>query len=186
MRYIDWDAIEIEYAKGLRSNCSLAAEFNITEGAIRNRAKKFDWQKDLSARIKLKTDDIVRKVAYSSATSSATNITNSYQNTGNIVKVIEFEAEQRANYLLRERTALLNLEKILNDMTLELAEYPGNLERKEKIIKMHHDSLEKNINMLRRSYGISDNANGAADTPTKEVLVNMNPFEAYKKIIAIR
>lgn len=48
---IDWEKIEKEYSKGIRSNLCIAKEFGISEAAIRKKAKLHYWSKDLSSRI---------------------------------------------------------------------------------------------------------------------------------------
>ncbi|HAF1584281.1 TPA: hypothetical protein G8M18_001942 [Salmonella enterica] len=39
----------------------IASHHGISEGAIRKRAKRADWSRDLNARIQQKADDLVRK-----------------------------------------------------------------------------------------------------------------------------
>jgi len=57
----DWEAIESAYRAGLMSLREIAAQHGISEGAIRKRAKRDDWSRDLSAKIKERADDLVRK-----------------------------------------------------------------------------------------------------------------------------
>lgn len=40
---VDWTAVEREYRAGVLSNQAIAAEYGVTEGAIRKRAKKGGW-----------------------------------------------------------------------------------------------------------------------------------------------
>ncbi len=53
-RVIDWEAIEREYIPAIRSLRDIASEHGINESAIRDRAKRYGWTKDLSAKIKAK------------------------------------------------------------------------------------------------------------------------------------
>ncbi|WP_419792567.1 hypothetical protein ACN09C_14680 [Serratia fonticola] len=57
----DWEAIESAYRAGLMSLREIASLHSISEGAIRKRAKRDDWSRDLSAKIKERADDLVRK-----------------------------------------------------------------------------------------------------------------------------
>lgn len=57
----DWEAIESAYRAGVLSLREIAAQHSITEGAIRKRAKRDDWSRDISAKIKERADDLVRK-----------------------------------------------------------------------------------------------------------------------------
>ncbi len=57
----DWERIELDYRAGVRSLREIAAEHGISEGAIRKRAKRDGWVRDLSVKIAAKADDLVRK-----------------------------------------------------------------------------------------------------------------------------
>lgn len=57
---IDWGKIEQEYRLGEKTNLAIARDHNVSEGAIRKRAKKEGWVRDLSVRIKIKSDQLVR------------------------------------------------------------------------------------------------------------------------------
>lgn len=58
---VDWERIEVEYRAGVLSLREIADKYGITEGAIRKRAKRDGWERDLSAKIKAKTESLVRK-----------------------------------------------------------------------------------------------------------------------------
>ena len=60
-RNVDWDAIERDYRAGVLSLREIGASQSVTEGAIRKRAKRDGWSRDLGARIQAKADDLVRK-----------------------------------------------------------------------------------------------------------------------------
>ena len=57
----DWEAIESAYRAGLMSLREIASQHNISEGAIRKRAKRDDWSRDLQAKIQERAEDLVRK-----------------------------------------------------------------------------------------------------------------------------
>ncbi|AKM48205.1 terminase small subunit [Edwardsiella phage Edno5] len=61
MAKLDWEAIESAYRAGVLSLREIAAQHSITEGAIRKRAKRDDWSRNISAKIKERADDLVRK-----------------------------------------------------------------------------------------------------------------------------
>jgi hypothetical protein len=52
----DWELIEADYRAGIKSTCEIASAHNITEGAIRKRAKAEGWQRDLSQKIRMRTE----------------------------------------------------------------------------------------------------------------------------------
>lgn len=59
----DWERIEADYRAGLLSLREIAEPNGITEGAVRKRAKRDGWERDLGAKIKAKADALVRKDA---------------------------------------------------------------------------------------------------------------------------
>lgn len=60
---IDWERIEIDYRAGIMSLREIAGPFGITEGAVRKRAKRDGWERDLESRIRARADALVRKSA---------------------------------------------------------------------------------------------------------------------------
>lgn len=59
----DWDKIELDYRAGIKSLRQIGTEHGISEGAIRKRAKRDEWTRDLSERIQDKAEQLVRKEA---------------------------------------------------------------------------------------------------------------------------
>lgn len=57
----NWEAIERDYRVGVRAVTAIAQEHGITEGAIRKRAKRDGWVRDLNAKVRAKADELVRK-----------------------------------------------------------------------------------------------------------------------------
>lgn len=61
-RIIDWEAVEREYRAGKRSLRDIGGEFFVTEAAIRKKAKREEWERDISAKVSAKADALVRKM----------------------------------------------------------------------------------------------------------------------------
>lgn len=57
----DWERIEAGYRVGAKSLREIAAEHGVTEGAIRKRAKRDEWTRDLNVKVRAKADALVRK-----------------------------------------------------------------------------------------------------------------------------
>lgn len=53
----DWEAIEAEYRSGTISNAELGRKYDVSEGAIRKRAKACEWTKDLTAKVQTAVRD---------------------------------------------------------------------------------------------------------------------------------
>lgn len=60
---ISWHEIEREYRIGKKTNVRIAEEFGVSESAIRRRAKKEGWTRDLKGQIKERADRIVQQKA---------------------------------------------------------------------------------------------------------------------------
>jgi DNA-binding Lrp family transcriptional regulator len=153
---IDWDFAEIEYAKGLRSNCDIANQIGVSETAVRKRAKQYGWVKDLSAKIKLKADAKVRAIVFESHGSSSISKATERD-------IVDSMAELQAAVLLNERKEINNLSELSEKFELELKEYSEDLEKKFRTLKYNVDVREKIFNMRRRNYNINDNSLGAAN-----------------------
>lgn len=59
----DWTVIEREYRLGVRAVTAIAAHNGVSEGAVRKRAKRDAWTRDLNAKVRAKADELVRKAA---------------------------------------------------------------------------------------------------------------------------
>jgi hypothetical protein len=57
----DWERIEADYRAGVLSLREIAGLHSITEGAIRKRAKRDEWARDLAGKVQAKAAELVRK-----------------------------------------------------------------------------------------------------------------------------
>jgi hypothetical protein len=69
---VDWESIEKLFRAGVLSNVQIAKEHDITEGALRKRAKRDGWTKDLKAKIKARAEELVRVAAVRAISTSLT------------------------------------------------------------------------------------------------------------------
>ena len=51
MKQVDWEKVEMEYRAGQLSVRAIAHEYGITEGAVRKRAKRDNWERNLAERV---------------------------------------------------------------------------------------------------------------------------------------
>lgn len=70
-KHIDWEAVALHYRTGTRSLRDIGDEFGVSEGAIRKRAKKECWPRDLSEKIKAKAKEKVRIASVRAGTHGA-------------------------------------------------------------------------------------------------------------------
>lgn len=159
---IDWVAIEVEYRAGIRTIQDIADQYKVTKGAIGNRAKRNDWLRDLSGKIKAKADELVNKARVNNSVNKDKLFTEKV--------AVQTAAELQAGAILQESDEIKRLSGIAEAMEVELEGMPqdadGNvldLEKRSRILKQLTDVREKIINLRRRNLGINDNANGTAD-----------------------
>lgn len=186
----DWEAIESAYRAGVMSLREIASQHGISDTAIRKRAKKEGWSRDLAAKIQAKADDLVRrrevrtKVRTENATSER--------------ELIEANAEVIATVRMEHRGDIRRARELTNMLFDELAgecgdvaalEMLGDLMRREddkgqdKLNDLYHkiislpsrvksmkdlsDSLKTLIGLEREAYSIENKAE------TKEVTHNV-------------
>lgn len=182
----DWERIEADYRVGIRSLREIATEHGVTEGAIRKRAKRDDWTRDLQAKVRAKADALVRKelvrseVRKESATERET---------------VEVEAQVQVRIRLAHRTDITRMRalvlRLLEECEAEAAE-PGlfahigellrvddgkggvdklneayfkaiSLPQRIKGVKELAETMRVLIGLEREAYGIGGEDKGAGD-----------------------
>lgn len=112
---VDWESVEREYRIGARSLRDIAAEFGCAESAIRKRAGKESWSRDIAAKVKQKAEDLVRKaeVRNTVRTESAISEREQIQASATMIadKVINQRIDvQRARSIVQKLWALVDAE----------------------------------------------------------------------------
>ena len=159
MSKIDWEAIEREYSKGVRSNRDLAAEYGVSEAAIRKKAGLQSWVRDLKGKIKLAAEDKVRKEEFAKSARGRICELNIVQNEAEILKRIAISHRKD-----------IQLHLALNDKHLvELQRCDEDIIRKIDSHKKLVDTLKTLICLEREAFGLSDNSNGNADQLVEKV-----------------
>ena len=114
----DWERIEIDYRAGVKSLREIAGEHGISEGAIRKRAKRDGWARDLADRIQQRAEDLVRTQAVRTEVRSEQRATER--------QVIEANAEAVANVKMAHRSDISRARAIVNGLLDELQEMVGS------------------------------------------------------------
>lgn len=109
----DWEAIESAYRAGVMSLREIASQHGISEGAIRKRAKKDDWSRDLNAKIKSRADDLVRKEEVRKQVRTETTLSERV--------LIEATAEVIANVRMEHRGDIRRARELANVLFDELS-----------------------------------------------------------------
>ncbi len=180
-KQVDWESVERDYSAGLLSLREIGDKHGVTEGAIRKKAKKEEWVRDLTAKIAKKTDDLVRKEMVRSEVRSE---------KASEKEVIEANAQAIVNIKLAHRGDIRKSKRIVNALfdelelttdNRELFEQLGELLRQEsdsgqdklndiykKVISMPQriDGVKKLTDALKTMIGLEREAYDIQSTPT--------------------
>src|SRR5688500_4186870 len=127
---IDWEAIETDYRANIKSLRIIASEHGCTEGAIRKRAKKYEWERDLSAKIKAKAAELVHKEEVRRVVRTETP-TEKQQ--------IDIGAENQKDLILSHRKDVCRARKLAMSLLDELEEVTDNRDLYEKLGELLED-----------------------------------------------
>lgn len=186
----DWEAIETAYRAGVMSLREIASQHGISEGAIRKRAKRDDWSRDLNAKIQQKADDLVRKQEVRKQVRNESTLTERVliEATAEVIATVRMEhrgdirrARELTNMLFDELgaqcadvSALERLGDIMfdpddkgRDRINEIYQKVISLPSRVKSMKDLSDSLKTLIGLEREAYSIENKAE------TKEVTHNV-------------
>ncbi|MRE58321.1 hypothetical protein [Morganella morganii] len=175
----DWEAIESAYRAGVMSLREIASQHDISEGAIRKRARRDDWSRDLNAKIKARSDDMVRKQEVRRQVRTETTLSERVliEATAEVITNVRMEhrgdirrARELANVLFDELSAecadVAALEKLGElmaepddngrDKLNEIYHAVISLPERVKSAKALSETLKNLIGLERQAYGLDD------------------------------
>jgi hypothetical protein len=124
---VDWEAVEMRYRTGTESLRTIAASFDITEGAIRRRAKAEEWTRDLQKKVQQATEALlIRK-----------SCTQDVRTEGQAIAV---EAEMRSEVVIGHRAGLRRLRVLRDNLTTEIETVTDDLANHEKLADLLDES----------------------------------------------
>ena len=153
----DWERIELDYRAGIKSLRQIADDYGISEGAVRKRAKRDDWTRDLSGRIQDKAEQLVRKEAVRSLVRTDGAITERV--------LVEANAKAVADIRLSHRRDIARAKGVANGLLDELEDGAQlyELDARVKMAKTLAETLRITIDMERQAFGMD--AKGADSAP---------------------
>lgn len=120
---IDWEVVHLEYRANVLSTRQIADRHGITEGAIRKRAKRDAWVRDLSNEVRDVAEDMVRKSEAMAASPVRTG-----PRTIPERETIMASASAIVEQKLRTRKQLGKSQLVFDDLIGELAGINANLD----------------------------------------------------------
>lgn len=187
----DWERIEVDFRAGVMSLREIAAPYKVTEGAIRKRAKRDGWDRDLGAKIQAKAEALVRKAEVRSEVRSESAITDRQIIEANAERIADIQGGQKATAARIHRFGLTllaeletqtvsveDLEKLgellrtedesgrdsLNDLYRKIISTPGRVDSAKKVA----ETLKHAIGLERQAYGLDQKR---AEDPPGEITI---------------
>ena len=177
----DWEKIEADYRAGIKTLREIAGDHGITEGAIRKRAKRDGWERDLSAKIQQKAEALVRKESVRSEVRTESAISEREIIDANAQAIVSVRLGQRKDIQRSRRIAMALLEELeqqaggeqvamleqlgellrseddkgqdkLNDLYHKVISLPG----RAKTMKDLGESLRVLVTLERQAFGLDD------------------------------
>lgn len=174
----DWERIEADYRVGVRSLREIAAAHSITEGAIRKRAKRDGWTKNLAPKVRAKADALVRKETVRTElvrTDPAQSATAESRTSNLSEKItVDIEATVQSRIRLSHRTDIAKSRALVVTLMDELKAETERPEPKKvtkatparlplstrtTIAKSLAEALKTTIGLEREAYAIVSDAN---------------------------
>lgn len=131
----DWEAIEGAYRAGLLSLREMSQEYGVSHVAIKKRADKEGWTRDLTAKIKAKADALVNSGEVNGGVNSKPLV--------NEVEIVNANAEVIANIRLSHRKDISRSRNLVMKLLGELEISTDNIEDFEKLGELMFDPDEK-------------------------------------------
>ena len=164
----DWEAIEAEYRSGTISNSELGRKYDVSEGAIRKRAKAQGWTKDLTEKVQTAVrDKLVRSEVreVNARTSSRTD-----------AEIIEAAAETAVQVVQVHRRDVRNGRLICAALFAELQDTSAN---RELIAECIESETQDDLSPTRRNQMLK-----AVSLPTRARAM-LDLSAAMKNLVAV-
>lgn len=153
---IDWEAVEASYRSGSPSVRALAEAHGVTEGAIRKRATKEGWARDLTEKVKQATNE---KLVRAQVRTEGTQRTDA--------EIVSDEADIRAAIVLTHRAGLVRWQSIADKLSVVLAEMDVTADNAGDFARSLNAGVDAQLKVIkgqRQAYNLGDD-NGEGSTP---------------------
>jgi hypothetical protein len=116
----DWELIERHYRAGILSLRQTATEGGVTESAIRKRAKRDGWSRNLKAKIQNRAEELVRKSEVRKVSAQARALPEK--------EIIEVNAQAVATVLIVQKGSIKRMHSLAEKLMDELEATTDNKE----------------------------------------------------------
>ena len=164
----DWEAIEAEYRSGTISNSELGRKYDVSEGAIRKRAKAQGWTKDLTEKVQTAVRDKLVRAEVREANARTSSRTDA--------EIIEAAAETAVQVVQIHRRDVRNGRTICAALFAELQDTSAN---RELIAECIESETQNDLSPTRRNQMMK-----AVSLPTRARAM-LDLSAAMKNLVAV-
>lgn len=141
---VDWDAVERDYRAGLLSLREMGEQHGVTHAAIRKKAEKEGWSRDLTAKIRHKTEELVSSDAVSTEVSVDTKSTER--------EIVEANANLQASIIRDHRKDISRARQVAVALLDELSSQTTNRELYERMDEFLSRGSDSDLGKLTELY----------------------------------
>ncbi|RUR26833.1 hypothetical protein ELY33_17140 [Vreelandella andesensis] len=157
----DWEAIESAFRAGSLSIRNIADQHGVSDTAIRKRATKHGWQRDLTEQVqKAARDKLVRKKVREAG---------SQEQLRTDAEIIEEASTEAASVVLRHRAGLAQWRSISDKLCAALAEMDVNEDNHDKFSRSLNAGVDAQLKVIkgeRQAYNL-DEPGDSEDEPQR-------------------
>jgi len=146
-KQFDWEAIEAEYSAGVKSVNAIAKAHGISESAIRKRAKRDGWQRDLSNSVR------------SAARSKLVRTQGANSDVRTDADIIDSASDEITQVVVSHRGQISQWKGIATKLAVTLAEMGVDDENHNEFARSLNsgvDALGKLVKLERQAYCMDD------------------------------
>lgn len=184
----DWEGIELDYRAGTLTLRQIGEKHGVSHAAISKRAKRYEWERDLKAKIQAKADALVTKATVTKEVTKETleterdivsangeaiaqvrlahrkDISRSRNITMSLLDELELQTGAETVAMLEQLGDMLRQEDDrgqdrLNDLYQKIVSLPG----RAKTMKDLGESLRVLVTLERQAFGLDDKDNAPTD-----------------------
>ena len=168
----DWEAIESAYRAGSLSIRNIAEKYQVSDTAIRKRASKNGWQRDLSEKVKKAAQDKLVGTEVCSKSSQAKARTDE--------EIVEEASTEAASVVLAHRHDLAQWRGITNKLLFALSDMDVNESNHNDFARSLNAGVDAQLKVIkgeRQAYNLDD-VQGDKDTSALSDLMDALSQEA--------
>jgi|AntDeeMinimDraft_5_1070356.scaffolds.fasta_scaffold06197_3 hypothetical protein len=155
----DWESIEHAFRAGSLSIRSIADHHGIAEGTVRKRAKKHDWQRDLTEQVQ---QEARRKLVRAKSAQDAVRTD---------AEIVEEASSEAAAVVLRHRVGLAQWRSISDKLCAALADMDVTEDNHDKFSRSLNAGVDAQLKVIkgeRQAYSLDEPSEGEEDAKRVE------------------